>query len=422
MSLDWSPDGKQLISGGEDVSVRVWAIRGHSQLLKEAVWPRNIQHDRAVAVLPAGNKSVEVYDFSEQEVLFSTKGKNTYWNPSGDKLVIRDGDRIRVLNGATGAEQNSFVIPQGHRLTAGWSGDGELLLSRNDSELRIWEAATGSEQAKLDAPGFEQATWSPCDQLLAILADREIEIWDAGRAVSLAKFRDEQLYRSFKNVNWSPDGKRIATAGWFGLVKIWEARSGRLLHELKGHAANHFIRSIAWNSDGTLVVSGGWDQSVKIWDTTNGHELRSLDAHNTSIESVAFNPNTSRLASLDGSKTLKLWDVATGEQLMTIQDGDVDIGTNLVWSRDGEVLWSCGNQGVTVFDAGRGYNMARTGELDANVAMLALSDGLQLAHSDKFQASNRAFEAAEQLVGPQAWTRPASSCRSTFSTRRSTDE
>src|SRR6266852_2531463 len=51
-----------------------------------------------------------------------------------------------------------------------------------------------------------------------------------------------------REVCWSPDGRRLATASWDGTAKVWDTASGRELLNLPGHAGG--VVSVSWSSDG----------------------------------------------------------------------------------------------------------------------------------------------------------------------------
>jgi hypothetical protein len=67
-------------------------------------------------------------------------------------------------------------------------------------------------------------------------------------------------------VTFSPDGKRIATAGNDQTIKIWNAEDGRELLTLRGH--NHGVLGVTFSPDSYLLASGGIDTTARVWDAT----------------------------------------------------------------------------------------------------------------------------------------------------------
>jgi WD40 repeat protein len=65
-------------------------------------------------------------------------------------------------------------------------------------------------------------------------------------------------------VAYSPDGKRLASAGDDYTVKVWDAQTGQELHTLKGHT--DLVNSVAYSRDGKRIASASDDHTVKVWD------------------------------------------------------------------------------------------------------------------------------------------------------------
>ncbi|MHC5185166.1 MAG: LamG-like jellyroll fold domain-containing protein, partial [Planctomycetota bacterium] len=140
-------------------------------------------------------------------------------------------------------------------------------------------------------------------------------------------------------VTFSPDGKRIVTAGHDGIIKIWDAASGSQVMKLTGHS--HRIWDVSFSSDGMLLVSAGMGNTIKVWDAKTGSMVTTLRGHDGPIASVAFSPDDIYLVSSSDDCTVRIWDVATGEEKKTLR-GHEDIVRCAVFALGGKQVVSGG--------------------------------------------------------------------------------
>jgi Trypsin-like peptidase domain/WD domain, G-beta repeat len=68
---------------------------------------------------------------------------------------------------------------------------------------------------------------------------------------------------SVRSVAWSPDGKRLASAGGNKTVRVWDASSGQTLLTYKGHTES--VNNTAWSPDGKRLASASDDKTVRVW-------------------------------------------------------------------------------------------------------------------------------------------------------------
>jgi WD40 repeat protein len=153
------------------------------------------------------------------------------------------------------------------------------------------------------------------------------------------------------SVEYSPDGSRVATAGWDGTVRVWSPATRKLLLTLNLDGQNEFVNSACFTSDGRVLVTAGKDQVLRFWDADTG-KLRRRVPGGGALATAARHGDL--VASLRGDNSICVWDAARGEPLWPLPAQEQEV-TSLAFSPDGEHLVAAGyHELVKVWDvAGR---------------------------------------------------------------------
>ena len=94
----------------------------------------------------------------------------------------------------------------------------------------------------------------------------------------------------------------------------------------------------AHNAGAPFLVSGGRDARLRVTDTLDHRTVRTINAHNATINDLAFSPNRKYLATASRDKTVKLWDANSWKLLKVcevVRDrGHVNSVNCLLWLDD----------------------------------------------------------------------------------------
>ena len=77
----------------------------------------------------------------------------------------------------------------------------------------------------------------------------------------------------------------------------------------KGHTNS--IYSVNFSPDGKTIASGSYDQTIRLWDTSGQPIGQPLKGHTKSVNSVAFSPDGKTIISGSTDRTLRKWRLGT---------------------------------------------------------------------------------------------------------------
>jgi WD40 repeat protein len=300
-ALAVSADGKRLLSGGADGSVRLWDVEQARELF---------------LLKPGGGEKVRSVAFSPDGRVAAAAALRTFAWDSATGGVLHNGFPASV-NGLAFSSDGRLLLTANN--PSGWVN--ALWVAEKDLAPGGWETKRGPIRCLAGVPG------DSC-LLYVLQGDSAVYRIDVGGFAGVPKERWKVLNPEkniiyicklpFKEGNkvWrsgvgaitllaaAPNGQEFATAA-DTVVEVWRLDPPRFERSLP-HPGR--VTALAYAPDSSALLTGCEDKRVRLWDAKTGRELRSFPGDPVAVHAVAYDGRRAFVAGED--KVVRVWELA----------------------------------------------------------------------------------------------------------------
>jgi WD40 repeat protein len=241
------------------------------------------------------------------------------------------------------AYQTAWTAHSGYGIFAlAFSPDGKYLATgATDTNVKIWEVATKKLLVNFTSHSsyvYDIRFVPGTDLVISVSYDRYIRVWDTKTKKQVRAIRTPNIIRGG---SLHPKNTWFAVASEDKNVYIYDysKSSNNLLKTLKGHTSR--VWQVDFSPDGKWLASSSDDRSVRIWDPATGKQKYRMTGHSTAVYGVRFSPDGKTIASTGASgRRVRLWDPSTGKETYRFENASITYSDRLAWSADGKHIFT----------------------------------------------------------------------------------
>ena len=379
--LDFSHDGRHLVSSSEDESIKVWDVPS-GRLLRTL--DGHQARVRAAAFEPGSNALVSVSMQPETRAdsmikrwdpLGGTLKKAVTWRKrrgqrrdiwsftwagekgriitagAMDEVAIWDtvnGTHIATLKPSKKVRRSSSRVRAEHIVVV---GDGSYAISgHKNGMLVVWDLEKGKEvsrTARIHRRGVASLDRFQGSQgtLISLSGDGRVFHWRVNLGVGTLELLEELSGGGSRAIGLVSDSRVSYLTGHInGEIRRWKKARSKSSTVQRGLGVA--IEAMAVSNNGSLLAVAYKDHTIRIVDLASGRVERTMRGELTDVWSVAVSPSQKEMVMGTGAGSIHVWNLETGSVAKTLGVNKKPVGV-LEFSPDGAHFLSAGAGGTT---------------------------------------------------------------------------
>ncbi|MFN8548111.1 MAG: hypothetical protein U0527_09160 [Candidatus Eisenbacteria bacterium] len=277
-AVQFTRDGRQLVSAGTDARVRFWSrpdyapglvIEGHEKSVNHLA----LDSDETHLATASSDGTVRVWSLPLGGHLYTLKGMNgAAFHPRHAVLATLSAKNKAVFSATTsGIDLGEEIVADQRLLSLAWSGDGSVLLIGGSGPIHRF--------------GIEVGKGAVVAHPLPALV---------GHSAFCTSLR------------LSPDGRLLASTGGDGMLRLWSTL------DWSQHACfpivTRGVLQLAWTPDSERIFVSA-DHVIHAFRAADGQKLERLELETKGIYGLAVSPDGREFAIACADGKLRLWNL-----------------------------------------------------------------------------------------------------------------
>lgn len=293
--VNLSPDGKTLIAGCMDGTIKSWNLITGDEIHSFRTQPTrtsDIHWETKVLASNDTNNAIRLWSLQTGKAALTLRGHSDKiygiaFSPDGKKLVsVADRLQGKVWDLATGQVVRNFF---GYEIA--FSPDGRILATAGEprfsdfspavdytAHITLWNFETGKKIRTFHTghPDMIYSLAFSSDGKTLATGSTNIKTWDVDTGKELRTISAGENTGVSLTITFSPDGKTIARGSNEGLIRVWDLETGQQVHTFSGPlvadpeifdlpVSRAAIYKLTFSPDGNSLISGGEDGVIRIW-------------------------------------------------------------------------------------------------------------------------------------------------------------